>query len=78
MLSHLQVPLACCSLHTCGTQHSLSSSAHCKLRGVPAEVGKPVLEASVALMPRSLLVFKDHAYTSCMHGIDAVGVRSTS
>jgi hypothetical protein len=43
---------------------------------VPAEGGKPVLEASVALMPRSLLVFRDQAYTSCMHGIDAVGVHS--
>lgn len=49
-----------------------------QVRDVPAEGGKPVLEASVALMPRSLLVFKDHAYTSCMHGIDAVGVLPTS
>lgn len=32
----------------------------------------------MALMPRSLLVFKDHAYTSCMHGIDAVGVHSAT
>lgn len=28
--------------------------------------------ASVLLPPRSLLVFKDEAYTECLHGIDAV------
>jgi hypothetical protein len=27
---------------------------------------------SLLLMPRSLLVFKDDAYTSCLHGIDQV------
>jgi alkylated DNA repair protein alkB homolog 6 len=30
------------------------------------------LEAAVVLNRRSLLVFKDDAYTECMHGIDAV------
>lgn len=37
-----------------------------------AEGVAPQLEASVVLMPRSLLVFKDEAYTDCLHGIDAV------
>ena len=35
--------------------------------------GSPgVRELSVALMPRSLLVFSAEAYTDCLHGIDAV------
>ena len=29
-------------------------------------------EASVALMPRSLLVFTDEAYSSCLHSIEKV------
>lgn len=33
------------------------------------------LEASLALMPRSLLVFTNDAYTDCLHGIDAVSQR---
>ena len=35
--------------------------------------GSPgVRELSVALMPRSLLVFSAEAYTDCLHGIDPV------
>lgn len=32
------------------------------------------VEVVVALMPRSLLVFKDDAYSSCLHGIEAVSL----
>ena len=38
-----------------------------------ASAGSPgVRELSVALMPRSLLVFSAEAYTDCLHGIDPV------
>lgn len=31
-------------------------------------------QASVACLPRSLLIFSDDAYTDCLHGIDAAEV----
>jgi alkylated DNA repair protein alkB homolog 6 len=37
-----------------------------------ASLPKPSLLASVLLQPRSMLVFKDAAYTQCNHGIDEV------
>lgn len=51
---------------------SLGAPAVMRFRRKPTENTAPQLEASVALMPRSLLVFKDEAYTDCLHGIDAV------
>ena len=53
--------LWCCALHLPTFWSSVI---------VTGEKGQPV--ASVALLPRSLLVFSGEAYEQCLHGIDEV------
>eukprot|EP00873_Tetraselmis_striata_P024315 jgi/Tetstr1/444579/TSEL_032430.t1 len=56
---------------------SLGAPAVLRFQRKPADgdsSGEPVEQASVACLPRSLLIFSDDAYTDCLHGIDAAEV----